>query len=303
MDALRLKIRRLFRFRLLTLLLVMTLLAVWVGTISNQANRQRRAVAVFEKLGLDINYSYQKQTDGSYSQLLEPPGPKWLRRLIGQDYFQKVAWISTFDAEDKISAEGMTHLAELPYIELLHLNNSNISDPSLQYLRELSRMTNLVLAENDITDAGLSNLKDLRQLETLGLSGNRIEGEGLQFLGGMRHLKNLFLYENPLSDVALSHIANIPNLEMLGLSDTPITDRGTKYLANLSKLNYLSINCEDISDASIEHFAKMNSLRELELYNTKVTPQGIDRLRKALPKCRINGKGGDGKSSNSDPFG
>ena len=124
----------------------------------------------------------------------------------------------------------------------------------------------------------------------------------MQFLGGMNQLRVLYLYRNPLKDIGLSHIANIPNLEMLGLSHAPITDEGIKHLVSLSKLVYLSVGCEGISDASIEYFVKMQSLRELELHNTKITPEGIDRIRKALPSCNINGKRGDGKAITEKPF-
>jgi hypothetical protein len=38
----------------------------------------------------------------------------------------------------------------------------------------------------------------------------------------------------------------------------------------------------------------MPALKEIELHDTRMTPDGIDRLRKLLPNCMINGQGGPG---------
>ncbi|MEZ6072837.1 MAG: hypothetical protein R3C10_21880 [Pirellulales bacterium] len=293
--------RRWFRFSLRTLLIVMILFAVWCGNASYKAQRQKRALEALGKLDLRIHFDYQKRGSGGYSTKSQLPGPEWLSRLIGEDYFRDVVEVSTAFG-GPMSSEGMVHLAALPNIESLYLNESNISDSSLQYVQGLSGITMLTLRDNEISDAGLSHLTGLNRLETLGLSKNRIEGDGLQFLGGKTKLRSLFLYDNPINDVGLSHIANIPNLEMLGLSRTLITDNGTKHLVHLSKLKYLSLNCEAISDASIECLIKMPSLQELELSNTKITPDGFERLRKAIPSCNINGKRGDGKAIEQKPF-
>ncbi len=41
--------RRLWRFSLKTLLIVLTLFCIWLGTLTNNANRQRRAVEAIER--------------------------------------------------------------------------------------------------------------------------------------------------------------------------------------------------------------------------------------------------------------
>jgi hypothetical protein len=38
----------------------------------------------------------------------------------------------------------------------------------------------------------------------------------------------------------------------------------------------------------------MTALSELELSRTHFSREGIEKLRQAMPKCRINGKGGEG---------
>lgn len=295
------KVRPLFRFRILTLLLCITLFAVWLGRATFLANRQRDAVAELTSQNLRINYDYQHQGDLSFSYKQKPPGPEWLRRFVGEDYFQRAINVSTAFG-GPIDHEGMAVLEKLPKLEGLWLTASKITDADLRYLEEQKETRSLNLEDNNLTDAGLAHLKAMRNLETLTLSENQIQGEGLRILRGMPQLRTLFIYETPLTDIGLHHIAEAANLEMLGLGNTQITDEGISHLSKLNKLEYLSAGNTSLSDASIEHFVKMKSLRDLELHNTKLTPEGIERLRKEMPNCRVNGKGGGDRPSELGPY-
>ena len=92
--------RRPWRFRLRTLIAAMTLVCVIVALQSNSANRQQRAVEHFLGVGARVSYDYQRQTSPpnrpgrgkspfgvSYSARAKPPGPAWLRGLLGDHYF------------------------------------------------------------------------------------------------------------------------------------------------------------------------------------------------------------------------
>jgi hypothetical protein len=71
--------RRWLQFSLRTLLVAVTLLAVWLGLWTDRARRQRVAVQRVRELGGDIRYDYENQKGG------QPPGPEWLRRLLGDE--------------------------------------------------------------------------------------------------------------------------------------------------------------------------------------------------------------------------
>src|SRR5215471_13446031 len=97
---------RWFRFSLRTLLLLITALCVWLGIQVNAARRQRDAVAKLQKASGEIYYDYQMVPQGGLMQsgvppgirLRDevvfpdrlPPGPAWLRKLIGDDCFPTV---------------------------------------------------------------------------------------------------------------------------------------------------------------------------------------------------------------------
>ena len=106
------KPRRWLQFSLRTLLVVMTAFTIPLGIIVNRAYEQREAVAAIEALGGAVIYDWQPslraQSRGTWSIHYEathwtnfftpkkgqPGGPAWLRRLIGDDFFQDVATVN-----------------------------------------------------------------------------------------------------------------------------------------------------------------------------------------------------------------
>jgi hypothetical protein len=83
--------RRWFRFSLRTLLIAVTLLCVWLGYETTQAVRQRRAVELVNGIGGEIYYAHQRDAKGNNNPMLDPWAPRWLRELVGEDYFVTVS--------------------------------------------------------------------------------------------------------------------------------------------------------------------------------------------------------------------
>ena len=76
--------RRLFQFRLRTLLILTTIIAVALGWWSHKARQQREAAAAFRMRGVVTGVVYDFQ-----SHHLEQPRycPAWLINLLGVDNF------------------------------------------------------------------------------------------------------------------------------------------------------------------------------------------------------------------------
>ena len=86
--------RRWYQFTLRTLLIVMTLASVglsWFAVKLQQARRQRAAVEAIEKAGGWVEYDYELRTRPPSDA--DPPGPAWLRNLLGIDFFATVVEI------------------------------------------------------------------------------------------------------------------------------------------------------------------------------------------------------------------
>src|SRR5688572_6398198 len=85
-------IRRLFQFSVRSVLILMTLLCIGLGTWTYRSQRQMRAVEAITNAGAEFCYSYQvnsevvrprsdfgNQIGKTYNYDFEPAAPSWLR--------------------------------------------------------------------------------------------------------------------------------------------------------------------------------------------------------------------------------
>ena len=82
-----------FRISLGTLMLLVLVVGGGLGWKANRAHAQRQAVAAIKAAGGGIIYDFQYPNDGK-PRPKEPPGPRWLRSMLGDEYFQEVAGVS-----------------------------------------------------------------------------------------------------------------------------------------------------------------------------------------------------------------
>lgn len=93
------------------------------------------------------------------------------------------------------------------------------------------------------------------------------------------------------TDADLACVARLRQVRWLSLlRSIDLTDAGLAVLAPLTNLETLQISeAEQLTDSGIAHLEKLTSLKilRLDLGRAAVTPQAIERLRRALPNCRI----------------
>ena len=137
------------------------------------------------------------------------------------------------------------------------------TDTELAHVGELSGGKEFFLNGLEVSDAGVKHLQGMTDLESLGLHGARVTDDGLKHLEGLVSLKDLSLTHTRITDAGLVHLKGLVNLEVLTLSRLQVTDEGLVHLKGLT------------------------GLRVLCLYDTQVTDEGVNRLRTALPDCKI----------------
>lgn len=291
--------RRLGRFRLRTLLIAMTVCCVWAGIASNRANRQQRAVDAFMQRGVAINYSYQERPDPdpavtfgvSYRHDVEPPGPKWLRRIIGNKYF--VTPVSLRVSNAAVIAEGAwPRIGDLRHLQRLMVSDLRLTNRELASLRRLPSLRLLTVGKDSISPAEGSPdfefLSRMKQLEVFSIGVPQFGDVQMKWLAQCPKLTQVFLYGTSIGDNGLAALAGLNDLEMLGIARTPITDAGLVHLSKLPRLAYVSLNETHVSDAGLKQLAAIRTLTEVELNRTQVTPAGVEELRRALPGCKIS---------------
>ncbi len=82
--------RRWFRFSLKAFLVVLTVFCVWLGLLVYRVNKQKEVVRWVKEQGGKVDYEIRWDQDNRFIDHAKPPGPEWLRELIGVYYFADV---------------------------------------------------------------------------------------------------------------------------------------------------------------------------------------------------------------------
>lgn len=109
----------------------------------------------------------------------------------------------------------------------------------------------------------------------------------LDLLGTLRpdDLQACFLYG--IADDDLTHILRLTGIAELYLSGAGITGEGIVHLLELKNLERLYLYDTQVTDAGLACLKYLPRLRSLTISNAPVTDGGLDRLRLALPGCRV----------------
>ncbi|MCE9557302.1 MAG: hypothetical protein K8T91_28470 [Planctomycetes bacterium] len=181
-TARRLIWRRLFQFRLRTLLLLTTIMAIWLGWWSHKALQQREAVAVLRSHGAIMFYNHmlpgQVEAESKPFGDERPGFSQWLVNRVGIDYFGSVGAVH-FSTDFKVRDRDMELLRSLSSLEWLWLNYTGVTDAGLAHLTHLKNLDTLDLEYTRITDAGLEHLTGLSNLKELRLRGTQVTAAGV----------------------------------------------------------------------------------------------------------------------------
>lgn len=273
---------RWFRFSLRTLLLLIAALCVWLGIQVNAAQRQKRAVDALQQGGVGIFFDYYWEIDANDPEISilkhnpVQPGPAWLRKLIGDEYFREVVGVS-LNNQCSITESEFSQVAKLPKINSVALHEAKITSNGTGITRP-------------VKDSDFVVLENLNQLRDLYLTGADVEDIGLAaLLKSARSLKNLTIIDSPINDAGMGQIGKLTELKHLTLQNIRITDSGLSHLRNLSKLDSLQLFEVDISDAGIKYLKELKNVGVIWIRGTRITLQGYRELQTALPTTIIYG--------------
>jgi hypothetical protein len=274
--------RRFFRFGLKAMLLFIAIVAVWLGIATNRADRQRRAVEAISELGGEFAYDYQKVRTSEHPLLsrfpnegfpeymfwndVEPPGPEWLRNVVGDHYFITPLRLSVRQ-QMIIDQDVLAHLRDLPKIEEFWVHDVKLRTKDLAHLRHLTKAQSILFGD-----------------ETL----SAIEDEhGFEFLAKCTSLQQLQLKSPCFGDGAAAYLSGATDIRTLILHDTAIGDAGVAHFKRMRKLEHLGLGRTNVGDAGLEHLKSLVGLRTVELLHTKATKQGVSALKAAMPNCKV----------------
>ena len=272
--------RRWFQFSLRSLLVVMLLAGVGARQLVTKAHRQKAAVETILRDGGTVHYVYQRVEGGGYDPRREPPGPLWLRKLLGDDFVTNVDY-ATAETDD-----ALAQLAGLSRLDRVGCGRET-TDAGLTFIKDLRHLQGIFINSTKITDAGLQNLEGLTQLRILYLGHTQITDSGLKHLSGLTQLQSLNLEDTRITGVGLAHLTGLTRLQVLGLSKTRVGDAGIEHLKGFGQLQDLYLAETQVTDSGVEQLKGLTNLKSLDLRVTAVTDDGMMSLRRALPKRSI----------------
>jgi hypothetical protein len=204
------KRRRWLQFSLRTLFVVTTIAAVWLGMVMHKARKLRRSVDAITAAGGAVYFHHQMDDADA-----PPPGPAWLRRLVGDEPFITPFYVELRgpDVTDEFIAE---HLRSMTSLEEVDIESPNVTDAALAHLRSMRHLHRLYLDCPRLTDAALEHVASLRELYRLSLNCPR------------------------LTDAALPHIATLPKLGGLVLNSPHLTASGLQQLEGMDHLEVVT---------------------------------------------------------------
>lgn len=278
-----LELRRLKRFRLSTLLLMMCLVAAWFAYYASPTKRAERAASRLQLSGAEVYFDYQRMGRRSYDPQTAPPAPI-IRNIIGSGPFQKADWL-ILDGRTTGVDEAFKSIAELPSLRLVSLDHCSLNSKHVATLSRLSLLEDLFAVQTGVGDAEVSQLSRLSNLKMLSLGANAISGRCFADFD-TPNLTDLFLYENPISDAGLQDICRLSSLEVLALSGD-FTDEGASHLDKLKSLRSLTISKSNIGDRTLKALQVLPKLQYVEITASKVTNIGVADFENARPDCKV----------------
>ena len=266
--------RRFFQVSLRTLLILTTLVAIALGILTRVHHRvqeQKIAVARIKALGGQVVYDYEEGKP-SAKQKRAPPGWPWLRKLVGDEYFQDVVGIT--------------------------LDGTPVSDTDLNIIGKLRGMKTLSTIGREKTENGRYIIRWSKFPEPV---FSRITDDGLRRLGPQRNLKVAMLAHTSVGDEGVKEIAHWQSLEVLNLDCTQVTSSGMELLEKLERLKSLKLRKTKIDDGAVASLCRLRILQELDITGAEVSGVGLFQLRAELPSCNLNGSFLDLSAVSIDP--
>ncbi|MCA9213037.1 MAG: protein kinase [Planctomycetales bacterium] len=226
--------------------------------------------------------------------------------LIGS--LSKLESLSIY-SDSKITAAGMDHIAKLPELTELTLEDVGISEGLFDPLKSMPKLTSVYLSECKVDADCLahlpvqltrlhlvacklkgnlsSQLTRFKSLRVLDLDETRIESSWLESIAAMPTIQDLYLCYADVSGTSLDSLSKLPNLEMLDISYCKIDSATIDAVLHCRSLEMLDINSTDLNDEMFIRLASLSDLQSIDVFETNVTNNGVDRFAELNPDCDV----------------
>jgi ankyrin repeat protein len=234
--------------------------------------------------------------------------------LMTDDVIARVAALEpvtalTLGGSRELTDDGLLHLARMPQLEELNLNEypgGRLTDRGLAVLPQLPKLRVFEMAwQSGITDVGVENLRACEQLERVDLMGTATGDGAIRALAGKPRLRQ-FQSGSLVTDASLSSLHEFPRFKRWHggearfslmspergpthlLLDGPITDAGLAGLSSLAGLFALTLfrHTPAVTPAGLAPLAKFANLRFVNV-DGRLCDDTAMRHIAAIPRLRM----------------
>lgn len=186
-------------------------------------------------------------------------------------------------------AQAIGNVAVPPDTELRLVVSPTVSfDPQLLANLESSALSVFEwVSTSRVNDAAIAHIQHLTSLTGLALWETSIGNESLAYVGRLHNLQWLDIGDTGITDEGLRYLLELGLLHQLSLLNTGVTDKGLDYIKRLVSLESLDLMNTLVSDVGIEHLMNLAQLKSLRIFQTRISDAGYNKLRRALPRCKI----------------
>jgi hypothetical protein len=133
----------------------------------------------------------------------------------------------------------------------LNIGVTRVSDQTIQYVKQFPNLVSLDLSSNTrLTDSSLDQIKALTKLKQLMLRRTAVSSMGLSKLGGL-DLTAVDLASTKIGDSAATQLAAWKNMQVMLLADTQITDAAMGKFKGLQALTKLDVSRTSVSTGAV----------------------------------------------------
>ena len=292
--------KRWLRFRLRTVIIIVTVFAIGAGLIQRRANQRMQATRMIQELGGQIVYDKSDRRTilrtalrWMYGEAFAPVSAIRLSDTNANDdavhalrAFPELQNISL--RESMVSDQGIGELATLRNLTTIELNGTAAGDSCLAALSQLNHLEHLNLARTLVTDKGVEQLSSLPQLAFLDISGTDVTSRALESISSIHSLEHLVLQGTRISGNGLPVLGRLSNLRSVDLYGADLRDNGAKQLASILSLETIVLSGTGVTDDVMVAFDDHPNLAVLNVSQTEVSQEAIQGFKARNPGCAVN---------------
>lgn len=178
----------------------------------------------------------------------------------------------------------------VPHLRVLSIKQTNVDDVTA--LSQMCSLQTLSLDDTRVTETSLEHLSNHPTLSSLSLAGIHVMdgNHTLQIISGLKLSQLTLPGRHCVTDSGMSALSSLTLLCELDLTDyTHVTDQGVSHLSSLTRLKKLSLSKTQVSDAGLPSLRGLQELQDLCLDRTAVTSKGVADLIVCLPHLQVLG--------------